>query len=154
VYGPAVKAFVKRYLAQMIDELRRLPAPPGTPGSLLEAVDLVVPHQANRVMVEQAAADAGLSLDRLYFNVGRVGNVSAASIPLAIRDAVADGVISTPVRVFTPAFGAGATAGYAVMRVDPAVVSLTQPPAPGPSGAGTAAHAGGTTEDIRTGFGE
>jgi hypothetical protein len=88
------------------------------------------------------------------FNVGRVGNVSAASIPLAIRDAVADGVISAPVRVFTPAFGAGATAGYAVMRVDPAVVSLAQPPARSPAGAGTPAYAGGTTEDIRTGFGE
>ena len=154
VYGPAVKAFVKRYLAQMIGELRRLPAPPGSSGSLLESIDLVVPHQANRVMVEQAAADVGLPLDRLYFNVGRVGNVSAASIPLAIRDAVADGVISAPVRVFTPAFGAGATAGYAVMRVDPAVVSLAQRPVLGPAGAGTSAHAGGTTEDIRTGFGE
>jgi len=156
VYGPAVKAFVKRYLAQMIGELRQLPAPPGLPGSLLEAIDVVVPHQANRIMVEQAAADAGLSLDRLYFNVGRLGNVSAASIPLAIRDAVADGVISAPARVFTPAFGAGATAGYAVMRVDPAVVSLTQPPARGPSrvGAPAQAQAGGTTEDILTGFGE
>jgi 3-oxoacyl-[acyl-carrier-protein] synthase-3 len=154
VYGPAVKAFVQRYLAQMIGELRRLPAPPGRPGSLLEAIDVVVPHQANRVMVEQAALDAGLSLDRLYFNVGRLGNVSAASIPLAIRDAVADGVISAPARVFTPAFGAGATAGYAVMRVDPAIVSLTQPRTPGPSGAGIHAQAGGTTEDIRTGFGE
>jgi 3-oxoacyl-[acyl-carrier-protein] synthase III len=154
VYGPAVKAFVQRYLAQMIGELRRLPAPAGGPGSLLEAIDVVVPHQANRVMVEQAALDAGLSLDRLYFNVGRLGNVSAASIPLAIRDAVADGVISSPVRVFTPAFGAGATAGYAVMRVDPAVVSLTQPHASGRSRAGTAVQAGGTTEDIRTGFGE
>ena len=102
----------------------------------------------------QAAAEAGLSPDRLYFNVGRLGNVSAASIPLAIRDAVADGVISSPVRVFTPAFGAGATAGYAVMRVDPAVVSLTQPPATGSSRAGNPAQAGGTTEDIRTGFGE
>jgi len=58
--------------------------------------------------------------------------------------------------VFTPAFGAGATAGYAVMRVDPAVVSLTQPPARGPSrvGAPAQAQAGGTTEDILTGFGE
>ena len=154
VYGPAVKAFVKRYLAQMIGELRRLPAPPGLPGSLLEAIDVVVPHQANRIMVEQAAADAGLSLDRLYFNVGRLGNVSAASIPLAIRDAVADGVISAPAKVFTPAFGAGATAGYAVLRVDPAVVSLTQSQVPGVSRAGTPAHTGGTTEDIRTGFGE
>ena len=157
VDGPAVKAFVKRYLVQMIDELRRLPAPLGRAGSLLEAVDLVVPHQANKTMVEQAAAGAGLSLDRLYFNIGRVGNVSAASIPLAIRDAVADGVISAPVRVFTPAFGAGATAGYAVMRIDPAVVSLARPDASGPAqgrGAGAPAATGGTTEDIRTGFGE
>jgi 3-oxoacyl-[acyl-carrier-protein] synthase III len=153
VYGPAVKAFVKRYLAQMIGELRQLPAPSGLPGSLLDAIDVVVPHQANRIMVEQAAAEAGLSLDRLYFNVGRLGNVSAASIPLAIRDAVADGVISSPLRVFTPAFGAGATAGYAVMRVDPAVVSLAQPPTSGPSRTRAPAQTGGTTEDIRTGFG-
>ena len=154
VYGPAVKRFVQRYLAQMIGELHRLPAPPGRSGSLLEAIDVVVPHQANRVMVEQAAAAAGMTADRLYFNVGRLGNVSAASIPLAIRDAVADGVISAPARVFTPAFGAGATAGYAVMRVDPAVVSLAQPHAPDLSGGGAPAHAGGTTDDIRTGFGE
>ena len=153
VYGPAVKAFVQRYLAQMMGELRQLPPPPGLPGSLLDAIDLVVPHQANKVMVEQAARDAGLTPDRLYFNVGRVGNVSAASIPLAIRDAVADGVITRPVRVFTPAFGAGATAGYAVMRVDPAVVSLAPAGAPGPSRMGAPAPAGGTTEDIWTGFG-
>jgi 3-oxoacyl-(acyl-carrier-protein) synthase III len=153
VYGPAVKAFVQRYLAQMIGELRQLPPPPGRPGSLLDAIDLVVPHQANKVMVEQAARDAGLTPDRLYFNVGRVGNVSAASIPLAIRDAVADGVITRPVRVFTPAFGAGATAGYAVMRVDPAIVSLAPAGAPGSSRLGAPAPAGGTTEDIRTGFG-
>jgi len=154
VYGPAVKAFVQRYLAQMIGELRRLPAPAGMRGSLLETIDVVVPHQANRVMVEQAALGAGLSLERLYFNVGRLGNVSAASIPLAIRDAVADGVIGAPTRVFTPAFGAGATAGYAVMRVDPAVVSLAGPHAPARSPASTPAHTGATTEDIRTGFGE
>jgi hypothetical protein len=47
-----------------------------------------------------------------------------------------------------------ATAGYAVLRVDPAVVSLAQPPARSPSRAGAPAQAGGTTEDIRTGFGE
>lgn len=122
VYGPAVKAFVKRYLGQMLGELRALPAPPGLSGSMLDAIDVTVPHQANKTMVEQAAIEAGLSADSLYFNVGRVGNTSAASIPLAIRDAVADGVITTPRLVFTPAFGAGATAGYVVMRVDPAVV--------------------------------
>lgn len=123
VSGPGVRALVRRYLAQMVGELRELPGPRGTAGPLLDSIDLVVPHQANKVMVVQAAADASIAAGRLYFNVGRVGNTSAASIPLAIRDAVADGVIAKPARVFTPAFGAGATAGYAVMRIDPAIVS-------------------------------
>ncbi len=154
VFGPDVKAFVKRYLAQMMSELHDLPAPPGAAGSLLEAIDLVIPHQANKIMILQAAQDAGISADRLYFNVGRLGNVSAASIPLAIRDAVSEGVISSPARIFTPAFGAGATAGYAVMRVNPAVVSLAPGRAPGGTGLGFSASSGGTSEDILAAFGE
>lgn len=154
VFGPDVKAFVKRYLAQMMSELHDLPAPPGAAGSLLEAIDLVIPHQANKIMILQAAQDAGIAADRLYFNVGRLGNVSAASIPLAIRDAVSEGVISSPARIFTPAFGAGATAGYAVMRVNPAVVSLAPGRAPGGTGLGFSASSGGTSEDILAAFGE
>jgi 3-oxoacyl-[acyl-carrier-protein] synthase III len=154
VFGPDVKAFVERYLAQMMSELHDLPAPDGAAGSLLEAVDLVIPHQANKIMILQAALDAGITADRLYFNVDRLGNVSAASIPLAIRDAVSEGVISRPTRVFAPAFGAGATAGYAVLRVNPAVVSLAPAAAPGAATLGFAAGSGGTSEDIRSGFGE
>ena len=73
-------------------------------------------------MVEELGAEAGLAPERLYFNIDRVGNVSAASIPIAIYDAVADGVIDRPMRVFAPGFGAGAVAGYAVLRIDPAIV--------------------------------
>jgi 3-oxoacyl-[acyl-carrier-protein] synthase III len=139
VSGPGVQAFVWRYLAQMVGELRQLPGPDGSAGPLLDAIDLVVPHQANKVMVVRAARDASIDADRLYFNLGRVGNTSAASIPLAIWDAVADGVIAKPARVFTPAFGAGATAGYAVMRIDPAIVS---PGGPTRLSAGQHAQAG------------
>jgi 3-oxoacyl-[acyl-carrier-protein] synthase-3 len=122
VYGPEVKALVKRYLVQMMGELRTLTAPDGGRGSLLDAIDIVVPHQANKTMVADIAVAAGLPADRLYFNVEKVGNVSAASIPLAIYDAVREGVIDRPMRVFTPAFGAGAVGGYTVIRVDPAIV--------------------------------
>jgi 3-oxoacyl-(acyl-carrier-protein) synthase III len=122
VYGPEVKALVKRYLVQMMGELRTLSAPDGGRGSLLDAIDIVVPHQANKTMVADIAVAAGLPADRLYFNVEKVGNVSAASIPLAIYDAVREGVIDRPMRVFTPAFGAGAVGGYTVIRVDPAIV--------------------------------
>jgi 3-oxoacyl-[acyl-carrier-protein] synthase-3 len=122
VYGPEVKALVERYLVQMMGELRALTAPDGADGSMLDAIDLVVPHQANKTMVADMAVAAGLRADRLYFNIEKVGNVSAASIPLAIYDAVRDGVIDRPMRVFTPAFGAGAVGGYTVIRIDPAIV--------------------------------
>jgi 3-oxoacyl-[acyl-carrier-protein] synthase III len=124
VYGPEVKALAGRYLVQMIDELKVLPDPDGAADSLLASIDLIVPHQANKTMVSQLALDAGLSADSLYFNIEKVGNASSASIGLAIHDAVRDGVIKQPVRIFAPGFGAGAVAGYCVMRIDPAVVAL------------------------------
>ncbi len=127
VYGPEVKSLAGRYLAQMIEELKALPDPNGGAGSLLDSIDLIVPHQANKTMVVQLAADAGLSEDSLYFNISEVGNASSASIPLAIHDAVRDGVIKEPVRVFAPGFGAGAVAGFSVMRIDPEVVVVTEP---------------------------
>ena len=125
VYGPEVKALAGRYLEQMIGELKVLPDPDGVKGSLLESIDLIVPHQANKPMVTGLALQAGLTTDSLYFNIETVGNASAASIPLAIHDAVRDGVIKEPTRIFAPGFGAGAVAGYAVMRIDPAVVAIS-----------------------------
>jgi 3-oxoacyl-(acyl-carrier-protein) synthase III len=125
VYGPEVKKLAGRYLEQMIGELTVLPDPDGVKASLLESIDLIVPHQANKTMVIDLALRAGLSEDNLYFNVETVGNASSASIPLAIHDAVRDGVIKEPTRIFAPGFGAGAVAGYAVMRIDPAVVAIS-----------------------------
>jgi 3-oxoacyl-[acyl-carrier-protein] synthase-3 len=155
VYGPEVKALVQRYLTQMLGELGTEPDPdnPGRP--LLESIELIIPHQANKTMILNLAGKAGLAADQLYFNVERMGNVSAASIPIAVYDAVRDGVITRPVRVFAPGFGAGAVGGYAVMRIDPAIVAnevvldvlqeTDRPAAPA---------AGGTSDDIRAAFGE
>jgi len=123
VYGPEVKALVKRYLTQMIEELRALPHPEGGSGSLLDAIDLIVPHQANKTMVIGLAQAAGVARERLYFDIERVGNTSSASIPIAIHDAVREGVITRPMRIFAPGFGAGAVGGYVIVRVDPAVVA-------------------------------
>jgi 3-oxoacyl-[acyl-carrier-protein] synthase III len=138
VFGPQVKALAGRYLAQMIEEIGALPDPDGKAGSLLDSIDLIVPHQANMTMVTQLAERAGLSADRLYFNIQKVGNASSASIPLAMHDAVRDGVITEPIRIFAPGFGAGAVAGYAVMRLDPAVVEVQASSA---RGAGAPDHA-------------
>jgi len=124
VYGPEVRALVKRYLGQMLGELRALPHPEGKAGdSLLDAVDLVVPHQTNKTMVVSIAEAAGVAAERLYFNIDKVGNTSSASIPIALHDAVREGVITRPLRIFAPGFGAGAVGGYAVLRVAPAVIA-------------------------------
>jgi len=123
VYGPEVKALVTRYLKQMMGELATLPNPNGGGGSLIDAIDLVVPHQANKNMVLTLAEAAGIPGNRIFFNIERVGNTSSASILMAVHDAVREGRIDRPMRVFAPGFGAGAVGGYVVMRIDPAIVS-------------------------------
>lgn len=123
VYGPEVKALVTRYLKEMMGELANLPNPNGGGGSLIDAIDLVVPHQANKNMVLTLAEAAGISGERIFFNIERVGNTSSASILMAVHDAVREGRIDRPMRIFAPGFGAGAVGGYVVMRVDPAIVS-------------------------------
>jgi 3-oxoacyl-[acyl-carrier-protein] synthase-3 len=122
VYGPEVKALVTRYLKQMMGELATLPNPNGGDGSLIDAIDLVVPHQANKNMVLTLAEAAGIPGDHIFFNIERVGNTSSASILMAVHDAVREGRIDRPMRVFAPGFGAGAVGGYVVMRIDPAIV--------------------------------
>jgi 3-oxoacyl-[acyl-carrier-protein] synthase III len=155
VYGPEVKALVARYLTQMLGELGGQPDPDDAGRTLLESIELIIPHQANKTMILNLAGQAGLSADQLYFNVERMGNVSSASIPIAVYDAVRDGVITRPVRVFAPGFGAGAVGGYAVMRIDPAIVAdevvldVLEEDAPG-----AALRAGSTSDDIRAAFGE
>jgi 3-oxoacyl-[acyl-carrier-protein] synthase-3 len=156
VFGPEVKALAGRYLAQMINELELLPDPDGVSDSLLDSIGLIVPHQANKTMVLQLADRAGLSADRLYFNIERVGNASAASIPLAIYDAVREGVVTEPVRIFTPGFGAGAVAGYAVMRLDPGIVAIDSVPSSSAAAEPGAAHVterATVSEDVRVAFG-
>jgi len=130
VFGPEVKSLAGRYLRQMLDDIRALPDPDGAAESLLASIELIIPHQANKTMVIELAAAAGITADQLYFNIEQVGNASSASIPLAIHDAVRDGVITKPTRVFAPGFGAGAVAGYSILRVDPAVIAPDDQAAP------------------------
>lgn len=153
VYGPEVKALVQRYLDQMLGELGDEPDPDDPARPILDSIELIVPHQANKTMILGLAEKAGLTPDQLYFNIGTMGNVSAASIPIAVADAVRDGAITRPTRIFAPGFGAGAVGGYAVLRVDPAIVVPEGAPDPGPTGP-RAPSAPTTSDDVRAAFGE
>jgi len=155
VYGPEVRSLAGRYLKQMIEELQAEPDPDGAAPTMLDSIDLVVPHQANKTMVLELAGAAGIKPDQMYFNIETVGNTSAASIPLAIADAAAGGVIKEPLRIFAPGYGAGAVGGYAVLRIDPEVIA-PQPSAPTVA-AGTAPRGVRTaptpSENVQAAFG-
>lgn len=80
----------------------------------LENVDWVVPHQANARMISSIAKRLAVPEDRMVVSVPRHANTSAASIPLALAEAAADGRINQGQLVVMPALGAGLTWGCCV----------------------------------------
>ena len=85
-------------------------------GVSADDVDLFVPHQANMRIVEATAKKLGFPMDRVYVNVDRYGNTSAASIPIAIDEAQREGRVKEGDLVAMVAFGAGFTWGSAIVR--------------------------------------
>ena len=79
-------------------------------------VDLFVSHQANRRIILSAAARLGLDRDKIVLNIERFGNTTAATIPLALADAVADGRLKKGNRVLLTSVGAGFTVGAVLLR--------------------------------------
>jgi 3-oxoacyl-[acyl-carrier-protein] synthase-3 len=79
-------------------------------------VDLLIPHQANIRIIEATAKHAGLPMDRVYVNVDRYGNTSAASVAIALDEAVRTGRLVPGMTVMLVAFGAGFTWASMVVR--------------------------------------
>ena len=85
-------------------------------GLRLEDVDLFVPHQANRRIIEAVAKRLGLDRSRVFIDIDRFGNTSAASIPIALCDAVAQSRVRQGDTLVFAAFGGGMTWGAAVVE--------------------------------------
>lgn len=85
-------------------------------GWTVSDVDRFIGHQANVRILNAVAKHLGLAADSLVVNIDRVGNTSAASIPLAMADASADGCLLPGDRVLLSAFGAGLTWGSTLLR--------------------------------------
>ena len=79
-------------------------------------IDVVVPHQANLRIIEAVAKKAGLPMSRVHLTIERYGNMSAATVPVALTDALAQGRIAPRSLVLTPAFGGGLTWCAQVLR--------------------------------------
>jgi 3-oxoacyl-[acyl-carrier-protein] synthase-3 len=82
----------------------------------IDDVDLLVAHQANERILESVAARLELPQERLVLNIAHVGNTSAASVPIALSDAVGSGRLADGDRVVLTTFGAGFTWGTALVH--------------------------------------
>ena len=74
-------------------------------------IDLFIPHQANMRIIESVAKGLGLPMDKMFVNVDRYGNTSAASVGIALAEAVDSGRIKIGDKIVLVAFGAGLTSG-------------------------------------------
>jgi 3-oxoacyl-[acyl-carrier-protein] synthase-3 len=108
--GREVFKFATRILVQSAEELLAK-CQVGT-----DDVDVYIPHQANRRIIDHATKKLGIPSERVVINVDRYGNTSSGSIPLAMADAVADGRLRPGALVLMTGMGAGLTWGSALMR--------------------------------------
>lgn len=82
----------------------------------LNTVDWFVPHQANIRIIETAAKNLGVSMDKFIVNIADRGNTSSASIPIALSEAIADGRVKKGDRLCLVGFGAGLTMGCVILE--------------------------------------
>jgi 3-oxoacyl-[acyl-carrier-protein] synthase-3 len=85
-------------------------------GLSLDEIELVIPHQANRRIIEAAARALQLPMDRFVVNIDRFGNTSTASIPIAAYEAIESGRILPGDNLVLVGFGAGLTWGAMVLQ--------------------------------------
>lgn len=85
-------------------------------GWALDDVDLVFPHQANIRIIKATARYAGLPMEKVFVNVDRYGNMSSATIPVAMDEAIEEGRLQPGMKLLLVAFGAGLTWGAMAVR--------------------------------------
>lgn len=86
-------------------------------GLTTDDIDLFIPHQANRRIIESAARYVGLPEEKVFINIDRYGNTSAASIPIALTEAIEQGRARAGDTLAFVAFGAGLTWAASVVKL-------------------------------------
>lgn len=85
-------------------------------GINVDDVDFLIPHQANMRIIESARKKLKLSEDKVYINLDRYGNMSSASIPVALDEAIKEGKIKDDDTVLLVGFGGGLTWGASIIK--------------------------------------
>jgi len=103
VYKFAVRIFAK-LVKDIVDEYGQ------------DEIGLIIPHQVNQRIIENAMSAIDMPMDKVYCNIDRYGNTSAASVPMALREAYDQGRLEKGKLVVMPAFGAGMAWGHVLLR--------------------------------------
>jgi 3-oxoacyl-[acyl-carrier-protein] synthase-3 len=97
-------------------------------GMTFADIDLVVPHQPNRRILDRLAKLARIGPEKIFVNVDRIGNVSGATCAIALDEALSTGRAHAGSRVLLLAAGAGYTSGSALVVVDEALAAASTRP--------------------------
>ena len=126
--GPEVYRFATRVLVSSAEELL------GECNAEVGDIDLYIPHQANKRIIDHAARNLGIPDEKIFVNLQRYGNTSSASIPLCLAEATDEGRLAPGMHVLMTGMGAGLTWGSAYIVWPNGKESPTTPPR-APSGA-------------------
>ena len=108
--GSEVFKFAVRIMGKATEEALKLS------GHQLQEIDYLVPHQANIRIIEAAAKRLKMPLDKVHVNLDKYGNMSAASIPVALDEAIQEGKVKKDDLIVMVGFGAGLTWGSCVVK--------------------------------------
>ena len=96
---------------ELHDQVRKALEPYG-----VDQLGIVIPHQVNLRIIEAAAERLEMPMDKFFVNIDRYGNTSAASVPIALKEASEAGRLEKGKLVCLVAFGAGLTWGHSLLR--------------------------------------
>ncbi len=108
--GPRVFKFAVKTMVQSVREIM------ASANLLPDEVSLIIPHQANHRIIQAAAKELGIPMEKFYINLDRYGNTSAASIPVALCEAIEEGRVKDGDNIILVSFGAGLTWGACAIR--------------------------------------
>ncbi|MFK5884114.1 MAG: beta-ketoacyl-ACP synthase III [Candidatus Izemoplasma sp.] len=109
--GSEVFKFATRILPKVVNQLL------DHNGITLDDLDYIVAHQANERIIDKAARDLKIGMDKMFLNIHKYGNTSSASVPLAIDEAIRTGKLKKGDLFITVAFGGGLTWGGALIEL-------------------------------------
>ena len=109
--GAEVFKFATRIMPQTVSDLL------ARNNMTIDDLNCIVAHQANQRIIDKSARDLNISMDKMYMNIHKYGNTSAASVPIAIDEAIRTNFLKKGDTFITVAFGGGLTWGGALIEL-------------------------------------